>query len=56
MAVSWHWVCLEDDDLALIEDGPQPDEGEDPEDCTEQDLWDWVLAVQEAIADGLESA
>lgn len=48
-----HWVCLSDDDLALIEDGPEPDEGPV---ASLQDVWDWVLAVQEAIIEGLETA
>lgn len=51
--VHWHWVCLDDDDLALIEAGPEAEEGEEP---SYQDLLDWVLDVQEAIADGLETA
>ena len=53
-AVNWHWVCLDDDDLGLIEDGPEP--GVEGDEITTQDLWDWVLAVQEAVLESLETS
>jgi hypothetical protein len=47
-----HWIVISDDDLRLIEDGPDPKE----EGVTSAQLWDWVLDVQEAILEGLETA
>jgi hypothetical protein len=44
-----HWVVIPDEDLRLIEDGP-----DDPTDF--ESLHAWIEDVQEIIADGLETA
>jgi len=52
--VTWHWVALDDEDLALIEEGPVGDEvGVAP---SYQDLLDWIHDVQEAVLESLETA
>lgn len=47
-AVNWHWVCLDDDDLGLVENEPD-------EDASVQELWDWIHDVQEAVLESLET-
>lgn len=44
MAVTWHWVCIEDEDLGYILDGP------------DEDLEAWIDNVQSIVEDGLETA
>lgn len=44
-----HWVVISDDDLRLIEDGPE-------DSASAGDLWEWIEDVQDAILGGLETA
>lgn len=48
-----HWVVISDDDLRLIEDGPETD---DLGFASNAELWAWIVDVQDAILDGLETA
>lgn len=41
-----HWVCIPDEDLALILDGPEDDDDRD----------EWIALVQDIVEDGLETA
>jgi hypothetical protein len=43
-----HWVVIPDDDLALIEDGPDT--------WSDAAMRAWIQDVQDIIADGLETA
>lgn len=52
MGASWHWVCIEDDDLAFILDY-------DPErerSANRADLVTVIEEIQSIIEDGLETA
>jgi hypothetical protein len=47
--VTWHWVCVEDVDLAFILDL-------DPERLEREDLVDAIREMQDIVEDGLETA
>lgn len=44
--VTWHWICIDDDDLAYLLDGPVSERTKD----------EWIDSVIAIVEDGLETA